>query len=108
MFTDILRYVPSVHQGPVETFDCFLTLSFIRFKTVIHNRHALPFDLFLSLLISAMRFTASSRFPPSSLASFCNSSFSDSSVVYTAYSSSLTSVAYTAEWVPPRPIQTSR
>ena len=78
--------------------------------SVSHNRSCLKVDVCLcsSRLFSAIRLTAASRSPPDSSASRCTSSFSDSSVENVKYSSSLTSVAYTAEWVPPSPIHTSR
>ena len=50
---------------------------------------------------------APSRLPSGPPAIRCTSSFSDSSVVNVKYSSSLTSVAYTAEQVPPSPYYTS-
>jgi len=78
--------------------------------SVSHNRSCLKVDVCLcsSRLFSAIRLTAASRSPPDSSANRCTSSFSDSSVENVKYSSSLTSVAYTAEWVPPSPIHTSR
>ena len=50
---------------------------------------------------------ASSRSPPSSSASANTSVFSLSSVVYVRYSADDTSVAYTADCTPFRPIHTS-
>ena len=58
-------------------------------------------------LLSASRLIASSRFPPNFSDKAKSSIFSVSSVVYVKYSSKLTSVAYTADCVPPKPIQTS-
>ena len=65
-------------------------------------------DYFSGLrLLSASRLIASSRLPPNFSDKANSSIFSVSSVVYVKYSSKLTSVAYTADCVPPKPIQTS-